>query len=175
MIDYRNKILNHQVLPLWREQMRRQGKTLATLNGSFDLLHAGHLHIISEAAKTADCLLVALNSDASVRSYKGEKRPIIPLTYRMQMMAALGVVTAVTWFEESTPCKLLEIIKPDVHVNGKDWEGKSPEEAIIRSYGGTLVYVPLIPGLSTSEIVKKIVSSYDQSICVSSEQSTPCR
>ena len=83
--------------------LKQAGKTIATLNGSFDLLHAGHLHMLYEASLQADVLIVALNTDASIKKYKSEKRPIIPLLERMKMMAALAFVSYVTSFEETDP------------------------------------------------------------------------
>lgn len=136
--------------------IRRQGKTIATLNGSFDLLHAGHLHIIEEASKQADCLIMALNSDASIKAYKSPERPLIPLKYRLKMVAALMFVDYVTWFEETDPCKILEIIKPDVHVNGSEYGQNCIEGETVKKYGGKIHIVSLVPGLSTSEIIKKI-------------------
>jgi len=101
--------------------LKAEGKTIATLNGSFDLLHAGHLHMIYEASLQGDVLIVALNSDRSIQQYKSPKRPIIPLEYRLRMMAALAFVSYVTSFEETDPCILLGKIKPHVHVNGAEY------------------------------------------------------
>src|SRR5579872_5259499 len=114
------KLVEPQNIEEWANHLRAQKLTLATLNGSFDLLHAGHLYMISEAAKQADRLLIALNSDASIQQYKSMKRPIIPLRYRLEMIAALEFVDYVTWFEETDPRNLLAKIKPDVHVNGAE-------------------------------------------------------
>jgi rfaE bifunctional protein nucleotidyltransferase chain/domain len=138
------------------ERLHSEGRTVATLNGSFDLLHAGHLHIIYEASQQADCLMVALNSDSSIKRYKSPERPIIPLEYRLQMMAALGFVDFVTWFDETTPCALLEQIKPHVHVNGAEYGSEPIEAATVKANGGRLHIVNLLPGLSTSQIIKKI-------------------
>jgi len=140
-------------------QLRREGKTIATLNGSFDLLHAGHLEIIYQASLQADVLIVALNTDASIQQYKSPLRPIIPLEYRMQMMAALQWVDYVTWFDETDPCALLSRIQPDVHVNGAEYGDNCIEAQTVASYGGKLHLVPLVPGLSTSQIIKKIVAT----------------
>lgn len=138
------------------QNLRQQGKTLATLNGSFDLLHAGHLFMIYEAAQQADCLLVALNSDASVRAYKGISRPIIPLNERIELLTALAFVDYVTWFEESDPRALLRIVRPDVHVNGAEYGTDCIEAAIVREIGARLHLVERLPGLATSTILAKI-------------------
>lgn len=136
--------------------LRSQGLTLATLNGSFDLLHAGHLFIIYEASKQADRLLVALNSDESIRSYKSSDRPIIPLSYRLEMIAALEFVDYVTWFEETDPRALLTKIKPDVHVNGAEYGSDCIEAETVKTHGGRLHLVRRIPSLATSAIIEKI-------------------
>jgi len=140
---------------------RAEGKTIATLNGSFDLLHAGHLHIIYEASRQADKLLVALNSDSSIKKYKSPNRPIIPLQYRLQMMAALGFVDAVTWFEETDPIAILERIKPDVHVNGSEYGKDCIEASVVKKHGGKIHIVELVPGLSTSNILKTVYALSD--------------
>jgi rfaE bifunctional protein nucleotidyltransferase chain/domain len=158
---YKKKCILPEELENRVSELRRNGKKIATLNGSFDLLHAGHLQIIFEASQTADLLLVALNTDHSIRSYKGPNRPIIPLEYRLQMMAALEFVDHVTWFDEPDPRQLLEKIKPDIHVNGADWGENCIEAPVVKKHGGKLHIVSLIPGLSTSNIMSKIHSSLD--------------
>lgn len=150
------KILNPSDLIKRVEKLRQEGKTIATLNGSFDLMHAGHLHMIYEASKAADVLIMALNTDRSIQQYKSPDRPIIPLEYRLQMVAALGFVDFVTWFDETDPCTLLEMIKPDVHVNGAEYGENCIEADVVKANGGKLKIVELVPGLSTSQIIKKI-------------------
>ena len=134
----------------------RQGKVLVTVNGSFDLFHAGHLYQIQEAKKQGDLLLVALNSDASIAEYKGKDRPIIPLKERMEMMMALEEVDYVTFFEETTPLALLEKIKPEVHANGIEYGENCVEAEVVKKNGGRLYLVPRLEGLSTSRIIEKI-------------------
>ncbi len=129
---------------------------LATLNGSFDLLHAGHLQILYEASQQADHLLVALNSDLSIQSYKGPDRPLIPLEYRLQMVAMLSCVDTVTWFDETDPRHFLSIIQPEVHVNGAEYTTSCIEADTITHFGGELYLVDRIPGLSTTNLLKKI-------------------
>ena len=139
--------------------LKAQGKKIVTLNGSFDLLHAGHLHIIHEASEQGDVLIVALNSDSSIQKYKSPSRPIIPLEYRMKMMAALDFVDYVTSFEETDPRAILQKIKPDVHVNGSEYGKDCIEAAVVKENGGSIHIVDLVPGLSTSNILQKIRSS----------------
>jgi len=106
----------------------------------------------------ADVLIVALNSDSSIKKYKSEKRPIIPLEERMQMMAAISSVDFVTFFEETDPRNILDIIKPDVHVNGQEYTINCIERDVVEKNSGRVHIVKLVPGLSTSEIIKKIKS-----------------
>jgi rfaE bifunctional protein nucleotidyltransferase chain/domain len=154
----KKKVIVPEKIPAKIQELREQHKSIVTLNGSFDLLHAGHLHIMYDAARQGDCLIIALNSDSSVKLYKTLDRPIIPLKFRMEMMAAISFVDYVTWFHEATPLKILEIIQPDVHVNGTEYGEKCIEAEIVKKYGGRIHVVDLVPGLSTSNIIKKIKS-----------------
>lgn len=138
--------------------IRGEGLSIATLNGSFDLMHAGHLEILYQASLQADCLIVALNTDLSIQQYKHPLRPIIPLEYRLQMMAALEMVDYVTWFSETDPIRLLGCIRPDVHINGSEYGVNCIEADVVREGGGRLHIVELVPSLSTSEIINKISS-----------------
>ena len=147
-------------------EIRDLGKTIATLNGSFDLLHAGHLEIIYQAALQADVLIVALNSDASIAKYKGPSRPLIPLEARLQLIAALEFVSYVTHFDATDPRRLLAKIAPDVHVNGADYGKLCIEADTVRAFGGRLHLVDRIPGLSTTEIIRACTYLMDNaSIC----------
>jgi len=136
--------------------LKATGNTIVTLNGSFDLLHAGHLHMIHQASLQGDILIVALNSDSSIQKYKSPKRPIIPLPYRLRMMAAVDFVDYVTSFEETDPRALLQKIKPHVHVNGAEYGVNCIEAEVVKANGGRVHIVELIPGLSTSKIIEKI-------------------
>ncbi len=153
---YQSKIILPRELEAKAEDIRKKGSTIATLNGSFDLLHAGHLHILYEASIVADVLIVALNSDSSIQQYKSSKRPIISLEYRLQMMSAIGFVDFVTWFDEITPMNFISRVKPNVHVNGSEYGERCIEYDTVVRHGGRVHIVPLIPGLSTSEIINKI-------------------
>jgi len=154
--DYRNKIIAPEKLPDKIGQLKSQGLKIATLNGSFDLLHAGHLQIIYEASQVADLLIVALNTDSSIQRYKDIKRPIIPLEYRLQMICSLAFVDYATWFDETDPRALLEIIRPHVHVNGAEYGHQCIEAETVKAHGGSIHIVNLVPGLSTSSILNKI-------------------
>lgn len=132
-----------------------------TLNGSFDLLHAGHLHILEEAKKQGDVLFVALNSDDSIRAYKGPHRPIISLYYRLEMMAAIEYIDFVTYFTETDPRDLLREICPHVHVNGSEYTKECIEASVVAEVGARLHLVDRIDSLSTSQIIERI-----QLLCV---------
>jgi len=158
---YHQKLITPEKIEETVKDIRAKNQTIATLNGSFDLLHAGHLHMIYEASQQADILIVALNSDVSVKKYKSPYRPIITLDDRQQMMAALSFVDYVTSFEETDPKALLQKIKPDVHVNGSEYGQECLEADVVKENGGKIHIVKLVPGLSTTEMIKKI-----QSLCV---------
>jgi len=127
-----------------------------TVNGSFDVLHAGHLHILNEARSQGDTLIVGINSDESVRSYKGASRPIVPERQRAEMLLALRVVDYVHIFEEPDPIAFLSELSPDVHVNGAEYGEHCVERDVVIRSGGRLHLVARIPNLSTSNIVKKL-------------------
>lgn len=155
----KKKIVDPETIGIKAAAIKAGHQTIATLNGSFDLLHAGHLHIIYEASKAADVLIMALNTDASIKGYKGPLRPLIPLEYRMQMIAALEFVDYVTWFNEADPRQILSKIQPDVHVNGAEYGANCIEAETVKSFGGEVLIVNLLPGLSTSQIITKIKST----------------
>ena len=136
--------------------LRKEGKTIATLNGSFDLMHAGHLHILFSGSLQADILIVALNTDKSIQAYKSPDRPIISLENRVDMMAAMACVDYVTWFDETDPRNILSIIQPDVHVNGVEYGENCIEAETVKQYGGRIHLVDRIPGLATSDVIRKI-------------------
>ncbi len=139
--------------------LRVKGKRIVTINGSFDLLHSGHLHILHEARQRGDVLIVGLNSDASVRSYKGPSRPIVPERQRAEMLLALRMVDYVHIFDEPDPIAFLKELRPDVHVNGSEYGAECIESETVRRGGGTVHIVDRIPGLSTSGIVDALKSS----------------
>ena len=150
------KIIHPEKVGQLAVDLRSQNKTIATLNGSFDLLHAGHMYMIYEAARAADVLIVAVNSDSSVKAYKSAKRPIVTLEYRLEMLSALGFIDYLTWFDEQDPRAILGRIKPDVHVNGVEYGENCIEAEVVRSHGGRLHLVDRIPGLATSTLIEKI-------------------
>ena len=154
--SYLRKVIAPDKVEAYLEKERKLGKTVVSLNGSFDLLHAGHLQIIYEASQQADLLIIALNSDESVQSYKGALRPIVPLKQRLEMLAALEFVDLVTWFEEKDPREILKKIKPQVHVNGEEYGQSCIEAEVIKSLKSRLHLVKRVPTLSTSALIEKV-------------------
>jgi D-beta-D-heptose 7-phosphate kinase / D-beta-D-heptose 1-phosphate adenosyltransferase len=146
-----------QLAPL-AQTLKAQNKRIVTVNGSFDLLHGGHLHILEEARAQGDVLIVGLNSDASVRGCKGSKRPIIPEAQRARMLLALRAVDYVHIFDEAVPMPFLAEIKPQVHVNGSEYGPDCVEAPLVKANCGRIHIVAKIPGLSTSEILARIRS-----------------
>ncbi|MGA2554215.1 MAG: adenylyltransferase/cytidyltransferase family protein, partial [Smithella sp.] len=140
-----NKILERNALKNELEELRKKGKKIAFTNGCFDILHVGHVRYLREAKKTADVLVLALNSDSSVRSIKGEERPLVNENERAEMLAALEFVDFITIFEELTPLELICCLKPDILIKGGDW----PEEKVVgreevKKWGGRVAIIPEI-------------------------------
>ena len=132
-------------------------KKIVFTNGCFDLLHPGHIRSLEYARSLGDSLIVAINSDASVRQLKGEGRPAIPERERAEILAALECVDAVLIFDDLTPQRVIAALLPDVLVKGGDWPGDQiigREE--VEAAGGRVVSAPVVPGYSTTEILKKI-------------------
>jgi D-beta-D-heptose 7-phosphate kinase/D-beta-D-heptose 1-phosphate adenosyltransferase len=141
------------LIRLWR----RQGHTIGLATGCFDLLHPGHLAVISQAKAHCDRLIVGLNSDASTRRLKGPTRPVQSEAVRAQMLAALEAVDLAIIFGEDTPAQLIEAIKPDVFVKGADYTvDQLPEAKIVHGYGGRIVLAELAPGHSTTSTIAKM-------------------
>ena len=152
----KKRILNLNEILTYRETLRKVKKTIVFTNGCFDIIHFGHIKYLFEAAKLGDTLLVAVNSDSSVRKLKGEKRPIFPQEERTEILASLECVDFVTIFEEETPFNIIKSIVPDVLVKGGDYKiddivGKD----VVEKNGGKVVTIPYIEGYSTTEILKK--------------------
>lgn len=156
----RARVLSRSDLRSHAERLRADGKRIVTINGSFDLLHYGHVYILEEARKLGDVLIVGVNSDRSVQSYKGPSRPIVPELERARTLLALRPVDYVHVFDEPVPMPFLEEIRPDVHVNGSEYGAECIEADTVTRHGGRIHVVPRLEGLSTSEIVEKIIAAY---------------
>jgi rfaE bifunctional protein nucleotidyltransferase chain/domain len=157
MVKAAKKIMPVSRLAARIAQERARGKKVVFTNGVFDLLHAGHVALLVKARALGDCLVVGINSDASVRRLKGRKRPLAPLADRQKVLAALESVDYVTVFGEDTPEALIGKLKPSILVKGGDY---SLGEIVGRHLVGKVVRIPLVKGRSTSALVKKILKAY---------------
>ena len=156
-----NKILDRKILKDNLDVLRREGKKIAFTNGCFDILHVGHVRYLKEAKKTADILVLALNSDSSVRAIKGEKRPLVSEKERAEVLAALECIDFVTIFAELTPLEIICYLKPDILIKGGDWpENRVVGRDEIKQWGGYVTIIPEVAGKSTTDIVDKIISVY---------------
>ena len=141
-------------------ELKRQGKRVVFTNGCFDVLHPGHTRYLAEARRLGDALIVAVNSDRSVRSLKGPGRPIFPEDERAEILAALEAVDFVTIFDDLTPQKVIARMLPQILVKGGDW---SLDEIVgreeVEAAGGRVVSVPVVPGFSTSSILQAVTKN----------------
>ena len=146
-----------------RTQLKNEGKKVVFTNGVFDILHAGHVDYLAKAKQCGDALILALNSDASVKRIKGEKKPIVPQNERAFILSNLKSVDYVMLFEEDTPQKLIDILLPDILVKGADW----PIDQIIgretvEKNGGEVKRIEFVSQQSTTNIIKKILDTYNE-------------
>ena len=147
--------LDEAILRFGRE--KRNGRRIVFTNGCFDLLHPGHIGSLEQARALGDALIVGLNSDVSVRQLKGAGRPVLPERERAEILAALECVDAVVIFDDLTPREVIARLLPDVLVKGGDWPGDQivgREE--VEAAGGRVVSIPVVPGYSTTAILRKI-------------------
>jgi rfaE bifunctional protein nucleotidyltransferase chain/domain len=145
-----------------RATLRHEGKRLVLTNGVFDLLHVGHLRYLYAAAALGDVLWVALNSDASVRQFKGESRPLIPWAERVELMDALAPVGAVLYFDERTADGIIRLVEPDIYAKGGDYTADTlPEIATVRDIGAEVAFLPFVEGRSTTDIIRIILKQGD--------------
>ncbi len=145
------------------ERERAAGKRIAWANGVFDVLHVGHVRYLQDAAKVADVLVVGVNGDESVRMLKGPDRPLMPQDERAEIVDAIRGVTYVTIFDEKSPARLLETLKPDFQCKGTDYTADSvPEAEIVRAYGGKVVIVGDPKDHSTTEVLARMRAMNDE-------------
>lgn len=152
------KIKKESELAKISKKLRNEGKTIVTTNGSFDIFHCGHVKLFNEAKNQGDILIVGINSDKSVKTYKDPRRPINPEIARAEVVAALETVDYVFIFDDLIPNRWLETIKPHVHCNSSEYGKDCVEVPILKKIGAKLYLVKRKKddGLSTSEIIKKI-------------------
>ncbi len=155
------KILEIEELVQKVNSLRRSGKRLVFTNGCFDILHVGHIRYLEAARSKGDVLVVGLNSDESVKIIKDEQRPIMNQEQRAEILAGLWCVDYITIFHEPDPLKLIKAIAPDVLVKGADWSEQDIIGAdVVKAKGGKVVRVSVVPDISTSRIIERIVKRY---------------
>lgn len=151
------KVLSLVELSAVRKRLKREGKTVVFTNGVFDIIHRGHVEYLDKAKGMGDVLIIGLNSDSSVRRIKGPERPINPQADRAVVLSSLAVVDYVCVFEEDTPIQLIAELVPDILVKGADWQTNAiVGKDIVERAGGKVLTVELVPGRSTTNIVRRI-------------------
>jgi rfaE bifunctional protein nucleotidyltransferase chain/domain len=140
-------------------QARRDGKSVVFTNGCFDILHRGHVHVLRQAKSLGDLLIVALNSDLSVKAIKGPRRPILPEIDRVELIGAMEMVDYVVLFDEPDPYNLIAAIKPHVLAKGGDWSAEKVIGAdVVEQAGGRVELIPYLEGFSSSAIIERILN-----------------
>jgi rfaE bifunctional protein nucleotidyltransferase chain/domain len=152
-----SRVLTRADAVAWREKLGREGSRVVFTNGVFDILHPGHVRYLAESRRHGDALIVAVNSDRSVRANKGPDRPVHPEAERAEVITALAAVDAAVIFDEDTPDAIIKAIQPDVLVKGADW----PADQIVgrdtvEARGGVVIRVPVEQGHSTTNVLKKL-------------------
>ncbi len=155
------KIFKIDELVKFREKAKIEGRKVVFTNGCFDILHRGHVELLEKAKSLGGFLIVALNSDSSMKKIKGEKRPILDENDRAYILVSLKCVDAVCLFDEETPAEIINKLKPDILVKGGDYKiNEVVGRESVYSVGGEVVTIPLVEGKSTKEIIEKIIKSY---------------
>ena len=146
------------------QQAKAEGAVVVTTNGCFDVLHLGHLRYLQAARQLGDLLIVAINSDTSVRELKGKNRPLVPEEERAEMLAGLECVDYVVIFPELTPISLLSELKPNIHVKGGDYKLEQlVEREVVEANGGKVIVGLNVPGKSTTNLIEVICERYKDS------------
>ncbi|MGH7739980.1 MAG: D-glycero-beta-D-manno-heptose 1-phosphate adenylyltransferase [bacterium] len=141
--------------------LQNQGQKVVFTNGVFDLLHLGHVTYLQKARLLGDLLVVAINSDASVKRLKGPLKPLLPLEERAEMLLALSCVDYVTFFEDDTPFEVVKTLRPDILVKGGDWAvDKIVGGDLVESWGGKVTNIPVVPGRSTTNLIEIVRERY---------------
>lgn len=152
-----HKILSQPKLLAVCRRLRQQGQTIAFTNGTFDILHTGHVAYLERARRCGDVLVVGVNSDVSVKSYKNPDRPVNPEKDRLRVLAALECVSYVTLFGDPTPLRLIQRLRPDRLIKGADWKKSEIAGAReVESWGGKVVRVPLVKNRSTTRVLRRL-------------------
>ena len=152
-----NRVMTKAAAVAWREELGRQGKRVVFTNGVFDILHPGHVRYLQTARSHGDALIVAINSDRSVKAIKGPERPVNTEADRAEVITALACVDAAVVFDEDTPHEIISAIQPDVLVKGADWaHDKIVGRDIVEARGGVVIRVKVEEGHSTTNVIKKV-------------------
>lgn len=159
--DFKDNLLTAEEMRKEIVKLQKAGKRVVFTNGVFDILHIGHLTYLEEAGNLGDILVVGVNSDASVKVNKGDKRPINSEKNRAYVLLGTKFVDYAVIFDEKTPEKLLDILKPDVHVKGGDYKKEDlPETKIVEGNGGEVKILSFVDNVSTTQIINKIIEAY---------------
>jgi rfaE bifunctional protein nucleotidyltransferase chain/domain len=156
------KLRTMDELTVLRSQWRAEGKTVVWTNGVFDLLHAGHIRSLRDAKALGDVLIVGINSDGSTRIFKGPGRPLMCQLDRAEMLSALEMVDYVVIFDEPEPSAPLEKLQPEIHCKGEEYANGNrpvPERAVVEGYGGSIRFLPLRQGRSTTGLMERICAA----------------
>jgi len=160
-MDSSGKIVSTGALVAGLETARRAGRKIVFTNGCFDILHVGHVRYLEAARSEGDLLVVGLNSDSSVRSIKGERRPLVNQDQRAKVLASLACVDYVVVFDEPDPLRLIRAVKPDILVKGADWTEENIVGAeFVKSTGGKILRVELVSDASTTGIIDRILERF---------------
>ena len=161
--NFKQNLLSQRDMQKKVKQLQENGKKVVFTNGVFDILHIGHLTYLEEARGLGDVLIVGVNSDRSVKTNKGDKRPINPEKNRAEMLLGLKFVDFTVIFDEKTPENLLDLLKPDIHVKGGDYKKEDlPETEIVEKNGGEVRILSFVDNISTTEIINKIIDVYSE-------------
>ena len=162
-MNVQSKIITAEKLAPRLDEARKSGKKVVFTNGCFDILHVGHVRYLAAAGAKGELLVVGLNTDASVRLIKGDKRPVVHQSHRAEVLASLGCVDYVVLFDAPQPLELIQTLKPDVLVKGADWTQETIVGGdFVKSNGGRVVRISLVPDISTSRIIAKILKLHRQ-------------
>ena len=158
-MDSKYKIKTYSEIEKIAEELRNEGRTIVTTNGSFDILHYAHVNLLEKAKNEGSILIVLLNSDESIKRFKGDSRPIIPEQERARMLSALECVNYIIIFNEDKPLDILRVIKPHVHVKGGSFieERIREEKELLESWGGKFKNFEIEEGFSTTNIINKVL------------------
>jgi rfaE bifunctional protein nucleotidyltransferase chain/domain len=142
-------------------RLKVEGKKIVFTNGCFDILHVGHVRYLKKAKSLGDILIIGINTDRSVKTIKGEKRPIVPEKERAEVLSALEFVDYVVFFDDPDPLALIVALKPDVLVKGADWsKARIIGREAVENLGGRVVRIPMVPGASSTGLIEKINKVY---------------